>query len=175
MSFTSRSWRRVGGTKSFRALCMLVFLCPWPRKVAFPLVIDTATLVLLSSDNQTKQAFGTKISPCFGPSAGLSFRTRCALRARWRSCCLLWILPVLWSSRSCPCWQHWELWCTVTSLPSRRRFWQDQRSLFPKTKPGAANARPTGNCSWTGNKSRGEACHNQTQELVELKAPAIPS
>lgn len=59
--------------------------------------------------------------------------------------------------------------------PVSQALWRDQRLLFPETKLGAANARPTGNCSWTGNKSRGEACHSQTEELLELKAPAIPS
>lgn len=158
----------------FPALCVLVFLCPRPKKVAFHLIIDTATLLLLSSDNQTKQALGTTISSCFDHSVRLSFRTHCALWARWRSCCLLWILSLSWSSPSGPAWQHCELWCTVTSLPPHRCFWRDQHLLFLKTRLGAANARPAGNCSWTGNKSR-EACHNQTEELFELKPPAIPS
>lgn len=67
-------------------------------------------------------------------------------------------------------WQSCELWCTVSSLPSCRCFWQDQHLLFLKTRLGAVNARCTGNCSWTGNKSRGEDCHNQTEKLTEFKA-----
>lgn len=44
LSFTRKSWRRVGGTKLrlFPALCGHVFLSPWPKNVAPRLITDTA-------------------------------------------------------------------------------------------------------------------------------------
>lgn len=45
LSFTRKSWRRVGGTKLrlCPALCGHVFLSPWPKKVASHLITGTAT------------------------------------------------------------------------------------------------------------------------------------
>lgn len=120
----------------------------------FLLVMDRATLLFLSSDNQSRQL------------------------AQWSLLVLVILLAFVWEpvvlcgqggdavacSGYCPFVgpldpiQAWQ-WGTVTSFPPHRCFWRDHHLLFLKTRLEAANARPAfmlpdRHHSWAGSKSR---------------------